>query len=127
MQPGPVEQPAGAFLMFRRDVWERLGGLDEGFHPVWFEDVDFCRRAVDAGYRIEYIPAVAAEHIGRAFRCSDSGRDADAVYWCASLLRYAASISDPWLTVASVPGSGAQFRSADGRGDDSRAQPDSYH
>src|ERR1700691_1592219 len=31
---GPVEQPAGAFLMFRKDVWERLGGLDEGFHPI---------------------------------------------------------------------------------------------
>ena len=29
-----------------------LGGFDESFHPVWFEDVDFCRRAVDAGYRI---------------------------------------------------------------------------
>ena len=30
-QPGPVEQPAGAFLMIRRDVWERLGGIDEAF------------------------------------------------------------------------------------------------
>ena len=44
-QPGPVEQPAGAFLMFRRDVWKRLRGFDESFHPVWFEDVDYCRRA----------------------------------------------------------------------------------
>ncbi len=63
-QAGPVEQPAGAFLMFRRDVWERLGGFDEGFYPVWFEDVDFCRRAADAGYRIEYVPQVEAEHLG---------------------------------------------------------------
>src|SRR5262249_34250098 len=39
-----VEQPAGAFLMFRREVWEDLGGLDEQFYPVWFEDVDFCKR-----------------------------------------------------------------------------------
>src|SRR6185437_7858278 len=51
-QGGPVEQPAGAFLMFRRDVWQRLNGFDEQFHPVWFEDVDFCRRAVDAGFQI---------------------------------------------------------------------------
>src|SRR5262245_46737796 len=45
-----VEQPAGAFLMVRRDVWEELRGLDEGFYPLWFEDVDFCRRAVNAGF-----------------------------------------------------------------------------
>ncbi len=71
-QPGSVEQPAGAFLMTRRDVWERLGGFDEGFHPIWFEDVDYCRRAVDAGYRIEYVPAVTARHHGRALDCPDS-------------------------------------------------------
>jgi predicted glycosyltransferase involved in capsule biosynthesis len=41
----PVEQPAGAFLMVRRAVWQELGGFDESFFPLWFEDVDFCRRA----------------------------------------------------------------------------------
>ena len=59
-----MEQPAGAFLMTRRDVWEHLGGFDESFHPVWFEDVDFCRRALDAGYRIEYVPSVQAATLG---------------------------------------------------------------
>jgi len=87
-QAGPVEQPAGAFLMIRRDVWERLGGFDESFHPVWFEDVDFCRRAVDAGYRIEYLPQVQAEHIG-----GHSVKKLPAVrmqeYWYDSLIRYA--------------------------------------
>jgi len=86
---GPVEQPAGAFLMIRMDVWKQLNGFDIGFHPVWFEDVDFCRRAVDAGVRIQYVPEAIAEHLGGhsvgaipiGFR---------ALYWCASLLRYAA-------------------------------------
>ena len=84
---GPVEQPAGAFLMFRRDVWERLGGLDEGFYPVWFEDVDFCRRAIDAGYRIEYTPQVEAEHLG-GHSVLQIPQGCRARYWCASLLRY---------------------------------------
>jgi len=86
-QKGPVEQPAGAFLMFRRDVWQRLGGLDEGFYPVWFEDVDFCRRATTEGYRIEYVPRVAAEHAG-GHSVLQIPQGCRARYWCASLLRY---------------------------------------
>jgi hypothetical protein len=85
---GAVEQPAGAFLMFRRDVWEALGGFDESFYPVWFEDVDFCRRAVDKGYGIEYVPAVKAEHVG-GHSVSRIPEGCRAVYWCASLLKYA--------------------------------------
>jgi len=85
---GPVEQPAGAFLMFRRDVWQRLGGLDEEFYPVWFEDVDFCRRATDAGYRIEYVPGVAAEHLG-GHSVSQIPEGCRLRYWCVSLISYA--------------------------------------
>jgi N-acetylglucosaminyl-diphospho-decaprenol L-rhamnosyltransferase len=85
---GPVEQPAGAFLMARRDVWERLGGMDEAFHPIWFEDVDFCRRAVDAGYGIQYVPAVTANHAGgHSINQLEAG--CRALCWCVSLLRYA--------------------------------------
>ncbi len=88
-EPGPVEQPAGAFLMMRRDVWAKLGGLDERFHPIWFEDVDFCRRAADAGVRIEYVPAVSAVHSGgHSIAQMDTG--CRAWHWCVSLLKYAA-------------------------------------
>jgi GT2 family glycosyltransferase len=88
-QPGPVEQPAGAFLMFRRDVWERLGGFDEGFFPIWFEDVDFCRRAVTAGYRIQYVPSVVGEHRG-GHSVMELPPGCRALFWCDSLLKYAA-------------------------------------
>ncbi len=88
-EPGPVDQPAGAFLMIRRDVWEKLGGFDERFHPIWFEDVDFCRRAVDAGFSIEYVPQVVARHTGaHSIRTLPGG--CRAWYWCVSLLTYAA-------------------------------------
>ena len=33
--------------MIRRDAWETLGGFDEDFYPLWFEDVDFLKRAKD--------------------------------------------------------------------------------
>lgn len=92
---GPVEQPAGAFLMARRDVWEALGGFDEAFHPVWFEDVDFCRRAAGAGYRIEYVPQTRAEHSGgHSVRKLPPARMEE--YWYVSLLTYAAKHFRPW-------------------------------
>ena len=88
-QPGPVEQPAGAFLMVRRAVWNRLHGMDESFYPVWFEDVDFCRRAFDMGYRIEYVPSVTALHQG-GHSVGVLPPGSRALYWCDSLLRYGA-------------------------------------
>jgi len=87
--PGAVEQPAGAFLMIRRDVWRTLGGLDEGFSPVWFEDVDFCKRALDSGVRIEFVPQVEARHQG-GHSVGRIPRGCRAMYWCVSLTRYAA-------------------------------------
>jgi GT2 family glycosyltransferase len=59
-----VEQPAAACLMVRADVFDRLGGFDEAFWPAWWEDVDFCRRLRDAGYRIRYVPDAVFRHEG---------------------------------------------------------------
>lgn len=87
-QPGPAEQPAGAFLMIRRDVWQRLGGWDEGFWPIWFEDVDFCRRAATAGFTIWYEPAAQAAHSGGHSIQKIDGTSRQ-LHWYDSLLRYA--------------------------------------
>ena len=62
--PIAVEQPAGAFFMVRRDVWAALGGFDERFHPLWFEDVDFCKRILATGLQISYVPLAIAKHTG---------------------------------------------------------------
>ena len=87
-EPAEVEQPAGAFLMIRRQVWEDLGGLDEQFYPIWFEDVDFCKRLRDRGYRVRYEPgAVAAHRGGHSIRkILLENRE---LYWYGSLLKYA--------------------------------------
>jgi GT2 family glycosyltransferase len=87
--PIEVDQPAGAFLLFRRQLWNLLQGFDERFYPVWFEDVDFCHRAKAAGFRILLIPTVRAWHAGghSVMRLSRECRER---YWYASLLKYAA-------------------------------------
>jgi len=89
------EQPAGAFMMFRRSLFDELGGFDEGFHPVWFEDVDFCLRAAKAGYRNWYEPASAAIHQGghSVTRVALAERQK---YWYRSLLRFARKHFDPF-------------------------------
>ena len=84
-----VEQPAGAFLMIRRAVWEELGGLDERFWPLWFEDVDFCRRAIDRRFCFYYVPSAVAIHTG-AHSIPALALEMRRVYWYRSLLGYAA-------------------------------------
>lgn len=84
-----VEQPAGAFLMLRRDAWQELGGFDEGYFPLWFEDVDFCRRLVDLGYCLYYEPAAVAKHTG-AHSIVRIRVEMRRFYWYRSLLRYSA-------------------------------------
>jgi N-acetylglucosaminyl-diphospho-decaprenol L-rhamnosyltransferase len=84
-----VEQPAGAFLMIRRTVWEELGGFDEGFYPLWFEEVDFCRRAADRSYRMYYEPQAVAKHTG-GHSLGALALGARRFYWYRSLLKYSA-------------------------------------
>ena len=84
-----VQQPAGAFLMIRTAVWQELGGFDESFHPLWFEDVDFCRRVVDRGYRLYYEPRAVAKHTG-AHSMSSLAVERRRIYWYRSLLKYSA-------------------------------------
>lgn len=88
-RPQPVEQPAGAFLMIRRDVWQQLGGFDEKFWPLWFEDVDFCRRAIDKEYSLYYEPRAVAKHTG-AHSIPALTLEMRRIYWYGSLLRYSA-------------------------------------
>ena len=86
--PVPVEQPAGAFFMFRRDAWELLGGFDERFHPLWFEDVDFCRRLKEAGLGVSYVPLARAKHAG-AHSIRKIPLERREFYWYGNLLKYA--------------------------------------
>jgi GT2 family glycosyltransferase len=84
-----VEQPAGAFLMVRRAVWQELGGLDESFCPLWFEDVDFCRRIRDRGLSLYYVPEAVAKHTG-GHSITTLPLEIRLNYWYRGLLRYSA-------------------------------------
>ena len=117
-QPAEVEQPPGAFLMFRREVWQRLGGFDTQFYPLWFEDVDFCKRARDLGLKIQYVPEVTGLHQG-GHSIASLDWECREVFWYVSLLRYASKHFAPVRISVGERGSGARFLvSNDHRGDD---------
>jgi GT2 family glycosyltransferase len=92
--PLEVEQPAGAFLMIRRDAWEKLCGFDEDFKPLWFEDVDFLKRAKQLGYRIRFVPETVAKHTG-GHSIQKISLEFRQLYWYRSLLKYSAKHFSP--------------------------------
>lgn len=49
-------------VMVRRQVWERLGGLEEAYLQGNYEDDDFCLRARLAGYRLAVARNVLVFH-----------------------------------------------------------------
>ncbi len=54
----------GFCLLIRRDVIERIGLLDEQFGIGCFEDDDYCRRALAAGYRAAIARDAFVHHFG---------------------------------------------------------------
>jgi GT2 family glycosyltransferase len=61
-----VDYCSAAFLMTRRALFERMGGLDIAFSPGYFEDGDYCIRLWRDGWRVVYLPDVAILHFENA-------------------------------------------------------------
>lgn len=57
----PVDWLVGACLLVRREAYERVGGLDEGFF-MYSEEMDWCRRFKTSGWEIVYLPTAAVIH-----------------------------------------------------------------
>jgi N-acetylglucosaminyl-diphospho-decaprenol L-rhamnosyltransferase len=78
---------SGACFAVRRQVFERIGLLDEGYF-LYFEEVDFCRRARRAGWACWYVAdARIVHHEGSSTGIRAVGRRRPA-YWFASRRRY---------------------------------------
>lgn len=58
-----ADQVMGAAFCIRNEVYKRLGGLDEQFW-IWFEEVDYCQRALAAGWKVMYTPRGSVTHVG---------------------------------------------------------------
>ena len=58
-----VDQIMGAYFFVRRSLFEKMGGFDERFF-VYYEEVDFCRRSLSAGWESWFLADAAAIHYG---------------------------------------------------------------
>lgn len=56
-----VDWVSGACLMTRRAVMEAVGPLDEAYF-LFVEDVDWCRRVWEAGWKVYYLPEARVIH-----------------------------------------------------------------
>lgn len=61
-----VQMLAFFCLALRRDVWMRVGPLDEAFGRGLFEDDDYSARLLAAGYRLVCAEDVLIHHLGEA-------------------------------------------------------------
>ena len=61
-----VDYCSGCSLLIRRSVWDRLGGLDEGYFPAYYEDTDFSLAVRIEGGDVIYEPRSEVVHIESA-------------------------------------------------------------
>lgn len=67
----PVGWISGAFLMIKKEVFERVGGFDEKIF-MYLEEVELCKRIKEAGFKIWYAPNIAVTHLHGASSKFDS-------------------------------------------------------
>jgi GT2 family glycosyltransferase len=85
--PAALSSPAiavtGACMYVRRAVIDEIGLLDERY-PMAYEDVDWCLRTWQAGFRVMYFPAASLYHHESVTRGMDVGqreRESQRHFW----------------------------------------------
>jgi GT2 family glycosyltransferase len=61
-QPCEVDWVVGAAMLVRREVYERVGPLDEHTFFMYSEETDWCKRIHDAGWAVRYEPSACIVH-----------------------------------------------------------------
>jgi GT2 family glycosyltransferase len=79
----PVIAVTGACMYVKRTVLATIGLLDERY-PMAYEDVDWCLRAWQAGFRVLYFPPATLDHLESVTRGTEVGdreRASQSAFW----------------------------------------------
>jgi GT2 family glycosyltransferase len=60
-----VDWVMGAFLLIKKEVYDKTGGFDESIF-MYGEEVEWCKRIKDNGFDIYYVPSFAITHLDKA-------------------------------------------------------------
>jgi len=85
-----VDWIPGASMMVRKSVFDAIGGLDEGYF-LYFEETDFCFRALKKGFPTWYVPASRVMHIaGQSTKVTERSTTVKRMpgYWFESRRRF---------------------------------------
>ncbi len=84
--PQDVDWVTGAAMMARRQAIDQVGAMDEGFF-MYSEELDWCRRIRNAGWRVTFAPQAEIVHYGG--KSSEQVAPARHIYFQSSKVRYA--------------------------------------
>jgi len=70
----------GACLMTRRELWNRIGGLDPVYTVGNFEDVEYCLMAKELGYKVVYQPAASLVHYAGGSGNSETAKRNETIF-----------------------------------------------
>jgi N-acetylglucosaminyl-diphospho-decaprenol L-rhamnosyltransferase len=89
-----VDWAVGACLLVRREVMDQVGTLDERFF-MYSEEMDWCRRIKQAGWKMVYLPeAQVIHHMGKS---SDQVVAQRHIYFQTSKVRYFRKHHGKWV------------------------------
>jgi N-acetylglucosaminyl-diphospho-decaprenol L-rhamnosyltransferase len=110
-EAGEVDAVNGAFMLCRAAAVAQVGLLDEGYW-LYMEDLDWCHRFWDAGWKVFYEPAAVALHVkGGSSRSRRAPRQEIAFHRGMGRFyrRFDAPGSNPLLNLAVYLGIGAKL------------------
>lgn len=61
LSPVDIESAAGAAMMIKKKLFLRVGGFDKKYF-LYFEDLDLCRKILEANLKIKYLPEAVIIH-----------------------------------------------------------------
>ena len=82
-RPIAVDWVCGACLLARRETIEQIGLLDAASFFMYYEDIDWCRRAKLAGWSVMFLPQARVRHYQQASHSPITERA-----WVESGIRY---------------------------------------
>lgn len=58
----PTAWAEGGSAIFRKSMWDKLGGFDENFSPFYWEDIDLSYRAKEMGWKVYFASKILVNH-----------------------------------------------------------------